>query len=133
MLYFLKAWDSRISNMTFPCIKCKIHKYTITQIHKYTNTKCLKDPTCAIFFKSMGFKHIKYDIAVYQGWQPFVHLKKSTKSFHGRRIFKFSRLGQLYQHPGGAYCPPMDVNRSMEPRHGRIIYYSRSCHLLSLL
>ena len=23
--YFLKARDSRISNMTFPCIKCKIH------------------------------------------------------------------------------------------------------------
>ena len=28
--------------MTFPCIKCKIHKYTITQIRKYTNTKCGK-------------------------------------------------------------------------------------------
>ena len=52
--------------MTFPCIKCKIHKYTITQIRKYTNTKCLKDPTCAIFLKSMGFKDIKYDILVYQ-------------------------------------------------------------------
>ena len=37
---FEKAWDSRISNMTFPCSKCKIHKYTITQIRKYTNTKC---------------------------------------------------------------------------------------------
>ena len=54
------------SNMTFPCIKCKIHKYTITQIRKYTNTKCLKDPTCAIFLKSMGFKDIKYDIPVCQ-------------------------------------------------------------------
>ena len=103
--------------------------------------KCIKDQTHAIFFKSMGFKHIKYDIAVYQGWQPFVHLKKSTKSFHGRRIFKFSRLGQLYQHPDGAYCRPMEaifhivlcVNRSMKSRHGRIIYHSRSCHLLSLL
>ena len=52
--------------MTFPCIKCKIHKYTITQIRKYTNTKCLKDPTCAIFLKSMGFKDIKYDILVCQ-------------------------------------------------------------------
>ena len=30
-----------ISNMTFPCIKCKIHKYTNTQIHKY---KVLKRP-----------------------------------------------------------------------------------------
>merc|ERR1712024_299025 len=46
--------------------KCKIHKYTITQIRKYTNTKCLKDPTCAIFLKSMGFKDIKYDIPVCQ-------------------------------------------------------------------
>ena len=28
--------------------------------------KCLKEPTCAIFLKSMGFKDIKYDIPVYQ-------------------------------------------------------------------
>ena len=28
--------------------------------------KCLKDPTCAIFLKSMGFKDIEYDIPVYQ-------------------------------------------------------------------
>ena len=47
-------------------MKCKIHKYTITQIRKYTNTKCLKDPTCATFLKSMGFEDIKYDIPVYQ-------------------------------------------------------------------
>ena len=48
--------------MTFPCIKCKIHKYTNTQIHKYANTKktkCLKDPICAIFLKSMEFKDIE--------------------------------------------------------------------------
>ena len=45
--------------MTFPCIKCKIHKYMITQTRKYINEMCLKDPTCAIFFKSMGFKDIK--------------------------------------------------------------------------
>ena len=66
VLYFLKAWDSRISNMTFPCIKWKIHQYPNTQICKYTNKKCLKDPTCAISFKRMGFKDIKYDIPVYQ-------------------------------------------------------------------
>ena len=41
MRYFRKAWDSRISNMIFPCIKWKIYKYTITQINKYTNTKCI--------------------------------------------------------------------------------------------
>ena len=44
--------------MTFLCVKCKIHKYT--------NTKCLKDPTCAIFLKRMGFKDIEYDLPVYQ-------------------------------------------------------------------
>ena len=37
------------------------HFFQILQI-----LKCLKDPTCAIFQKSMGFKHIKYDIPVYQ-------------------------------------------------------------------
>ena len=26
-----------------------------------TNTNCLKDPTCAIFLKSMGIKDIKYE------------------------------------------------------------------------
>ena len=47
VLYFLKAWDSRISNMTSPCIKCKIHKYINMQIYKY---KVLKRPyMCYIF------------------------------------------------------------------------------------
>ena len=32
----------------------------------FSDSKCLKDPTCAIFFKGMGFKDIKYDIPVYQ-------------------------------------------------------------------
>ena len=56
-LYFWKAWDSSISNMTFPCIKCKIHKYTSIQLHKYTNTKCTQDqtknPTCDILFEQL--------------------------------------------------------------------------------
>ena len=64
--------------MTFPCIKCKIHKYTITQIRKYTNTKCLKDPTCAIFLKSMGFKDIKYDIPMYQMENTYIHKYTDT-------------------------------------------------------
>ena len=64
--------------MTFPCIKCKIHKYTITQIRKYTNTKCLKDPTCAIFLKNMGFKDIKYDIPVHQ--MKNTQLQKNTNT-----------------------------------------------------
>ena len=29
-----------------------------------TKTKCLKDPTYAIFLKSIGFKDINYDISV---------------------------------------------------------------------
>ena len=65
--------------MTFPCIKCKIHKYTITQIRKYTNTKCLKDPTCALFLKSMGFKDIKYDIPVYQMENTPIHKYANTQ------------------------------------------------------
>ena len=48
MLYFWKAWDSRILNMTFPCIKCETHKYANTQIHKY---KVLKRPNmCYIIY-----------------------------------------------------------------------------------
>ena len=34
VLYFWKTWDSRISNMIFPCVKCKIHNYKNTQIRK---------------------------------------------------------------------------------------------------
>ena len=53
--------------MGFKDIKYDILVYQMwnTQIDKYANTKCLKDPTCAIFLKSMGFKDIKYDIHVY--------------------------------------------------------------------
>ena len=77
MICFWKAWDSRISNMTFPCIKCKIHKNTNTQIRKYTNTKCLKDPTCAIFLKSMEFKDINYSNVKYTNKQ--IHKYANTK------------------------------------------------------
>ena len=35
---------------------------------KYTNTMYLKDQTCALFLKSMGFKDFKYDIPLYQMW-----------------------------------------------------------------
>ena len=40
---------------------------TNTHIHKYTNVKSLKDPSCAIFLKSMGVKDIKYDIPMWHG------------------------------------------------------------------
>ena len=35
---------------------------------KYTNTMYLKDQTCALFLKSMGFKDFKYDVPLYQMW-----------------------------------------------------------------
>ena len=38
-----------------------------------------KDPTCAIFFKSMGFKDIKYDIPVYQMWNTQIHKYTDTQ------------------------------------------------------
>ena len=79
--------------MTFPCIKCKIHKYTITQIRKYTNTKCLKDPTCAIFLKSMGFKDIKYDIPVCQ-----IHYIYITFTLHLHYIHATFTLHSQYIH-----------------------------------
>ena len=41
--------------------------------------KCLKDPTCAIFFKSMGFKDIKYDIPVYQKENTPIHKYPNTQ------------------------------------------------------
>ena len=41
---FVCFWDSRISNVRFPCIKCEIHKYTTTKILKRIifeeQTKC---------------------------------------------------------------------------------------------
>ena len=63
MLYFLKAWDLRISNMMFPCIKCKIHKYG--------NTKCLKDP---------WYICEKHGIQGYQIWQFCVSNVKYTNA-----------------------------------------------------
>ena len=79
VLYFLKAWDSTISNMTFPYIICKIHKYMNTQICNYTNTKCSKDPICALFLKSTGFMDIKYNIPVYQMWNTQIHKYTNTQ------------------------------------------------------
>merc|ERR1719411_2026397 len=93
-----------ISNMTFPCIKCKIHKYTITQIRKYTNTKCLKDPTCAIFLKSMGFKDIKYDIPVCQIRYKYItftlhlHYIHTTFTLHSHYIHTTFTLHSHYIH-----------------------------------
>ena len=74
--------------MTFPCIKCKIHKYTNTQIIKYMNTKCLKDPTSAIFLKSMGFKDINFDIPVYKMYYTQIHKYKVLKRHNRCYIFE---------------------------------------------
>ena len=59
IIYFLKAHDPH-NLLTLRDDKDNekyTHKYTHTQIHKYT--KCLKDPSCAIFLESMGVKDIK--------------------------------------------------------------------------
>ena len=56
IIYLFKAWDSRISNMTFLCVKCKIHNYSNTQIQ---NTNCRY---VLYFLKSWGFNDINYDI-----------------------------------------------------------------------
>ena len=37
-------------------------KYKDIDTHTKTNTKCFQDPTYAIFFKSRGFKDLKYYI-----------------------------------------------------------------------
>ena len=64
MCSFWKALESRISNMTFLGFKLILHKHANIQMRTYKNTTCSKDLTCAIFFKSMWFKYIKYDIPV---------------------------------------------------------------------
>ena len=70
-----RIWHSRVSNV----------KYTNTQICKYTNTKCLKDPICAIFLKSWWFKYIKYDHHIIKSiWQ-------SVSSPYGRHSISTSR------------------------------------------
>ena len=84
--------------MTFPCIKYKIHKYTNTQIHKYANTKCLKDPTCAILFKSIGFKDIKYDIPVYQIYNTQIH-KYANMQIHKYKVIKRPNKDIKYDNP----------------------------------
>ena len=38
-------------------------KYKDKDTHTQTNTKCFQDPMYAIFFKSRGFKDIKYCIS----------------------------------------------------------------------
>jgi len=79
--------------MIFPCVKCKIHNYKNTQIHKYAKTKCLKDHTCAIFLKSMGFKDIKYDIPVCQ-----IHYIYITFTLHLHYIHTTFTLHSHYIH-----------------------------------
>ena len=40
---------------------CNSPWWTLELLTELTNTNCLKDPTCAIFLKSMGIKDIKYE------------------------------------------------------------------------
>ena len=53
VLYFESTWDSRISNMTFPCVKCEIHKYANMYIHK---NKVLKRPNMCNIFEKHGIQ-----------------------------------------------------------------------------
>ena len=65
IIYLFKAWDSRISNMTFMCVKCKIYNYSNTQIQNY------KLPICAIFFEKLG-------VQWYQLWHSHVTYTKGV-------------------------------------------------------
>ena len=49
--------------------------------------KCFKDPTCALFLKSMSFKGIKYDITIYQIQ---IH-KDAITQIHKYKVLKFKR------------------------------------------
>ena len=62
MLYLLKAWDSRILDMTFPYIKCEIHKY-----------KVLKRPNMCYIFE-------KHGIQGYRIWHSHVSNVKYTNT-----------------------------------------------------
>ena len=76
--------------MTSPRIKC--------EIHKYTNTKCLKDPTCAIFLKSMGFKDIKYHIPMYQmGNTQLQSAQKTTHVLYFLKVWDSRISNPIYQ------------------------------------
>ena len=44
-----------------PTVNFKTKTNTKTKTKTQTKTRLLKDPTCAIFLKSLGFKDIKYD------------------------------------------------------------------------
>ena len=68
--------------------------------------KCLKDPTCAIFLKSMGFKDIKYDIPVYQMWNTQIH--KYANKFTHYIYWSVVRLHSAWWHLH--LPPPYDTN-----------------------
>ena len=94
----VKYENKQISNMTFPCIKNEIHKYTNTKIRKYINTKSFKDPTCAIFLKGMGFNYIKYDIPVYSRMSIIIIISYHQKYKVLCIFLHFSALLYIYLH-----------------------------------
>ena len=61
-------------NSTFECANPTLLKKVVSVIHTV--------PRCAIFFKSMGFKDIKYDFPVYQMENTQIHTQvcKYTKT-----------------------------------------------------
>ena len=96
MLYFWKAWVSRISNMTFPRIKCKIHKYTNSQIHKYTNTKCLYKTQHVLYFWKAGGSRISIMIIISSYHYAYHHKYKVFKRPNMCYIFE-KLVVQRYQ------------------------------------
>ena len=84
-----------------------VYQMLNTQIRKYKNTKCLKDPTCAIFLKSMGFKDIKYDIPVCQ-----IHYIYIT--FHRLGTFTVN-LPETFGKKNGKICHKKVIYKSLGP------------------
>ena len=56
----------RSSSVYQGLIEIQQQQHPLFQIFQILQIRKWKDPTCAIFFKSMGFEDIEYDIPVYQ-------------------------------------------------------------------
>jgi len=86
--------------MTFPCIKCKIHKNMNTQIRKYTNTKCLKDPTCAISLKAWDSRisNMIFPCVKYITFTLHSHYIHTTFTLHSHYIHTTFKLHSHYIH-----------------------------------
>ena len=57
----LRFYSDRLQSTTYQITNTKTNTKTNTNTKTKTKTQFIKDPTCAIFLKSLGFKDIKYD------------------------------------------------------------------------